>query len=265
LTYAEADARLGEEPFRSLYRLAQVHESRRRQNGAISIELPEVKVSVQDGEVHIRPLLSLRSRTLVTEAMLMAGGAAACFALERDIPFPFSTQDPPALSTRERSADLSGMYALRRGLKRSQIKSVPALHAGLGMSEYAQVTSPLRRYLDLVTHQQLRAHLRGEALLSTQEVLQRIGAVEAVTGAVRQAEWQSRRHWTLVYLLQHPDWHGEGVLVEKHASRGTVLIPDLDLESRVHLREDLPLDSVVPLTLRGINLPQLEAHFQVAR
>jgi exoribonuclease-2 len=135
----------------------------------------------------------------------------------------------------------------------------------LGLEIYAQVTSPLRRYLDLVAHQQLRAFLRRDDLLGAPEVLERIGAADAATDGVRQAERLARRHWTLVYLLQHPKWRGEGVLVEKHDARGTVLIPELDLEPRVHLREDLPLDSVVPLTLSGVDLPELEAFFQAER
>jgi exoribonuclease-2 len=261
LTYAEADGRLEEEPFQSLYRLTRIHQARRRENGAIMIELPEVKIWVQEGEVHIRPLPPLKSRALVTEAMLIAGQAVARLALERDIPLPFSTQDPPEML--DRPQDLAGMYALRRSLKRSQMSSVPMPHAGLGLPVYSQATSPLRRYLDLLVHQQLRAYVRGEGLLGTQEVLERVGAAEAVRGDVRRAERLARQHWTLVYLLAHPDWRGEGVLVEKRGSRGTVLIPELDLEPQVHLRRDLALNSEVTLALRGVNLVELEAHFKI--
>ena len=193
----------------------------------------------------------------------MAGEAAARFALERDIPFPFATQPAPPTGTQQLTEGLAGAYALRNTLQRSQTKSVPAPHTGLGLAVYARATSPLRRYLDLVAHQQLRGYLRGEDILGAQEMLERIGAVEAVTGSVRQAERLARQHWTLVYLLQHPGWHGEGILVEKRNSRGTVLIPELELEPRVHLREDLPLNSVVPLFLSGVELPELEAYFRL--
>lgn len=266
LTYEEVEARLDEAPFRDLFRLAQAFEARRAANGAISLEFPEVKVRVVDGQVRIRPLPPLKSRDLVREAMLLAGEAAARFARERDIPFPFTTQEPPAEQLAEPAApagSLAGMFALRRTLKRSQVKSIPGPHAGLGLEIYSQVTSPLRRYLDLVAHQQLRAFLRGEEVLGTQELLERVGAAEAVIGSVRQAERLACQHWTLVYLQQHPGWRGEGVLVDRRGSRGTVLVPELDLESQVHLREDLPLDSVVPLTLNQVDLAALEAHFRV--
>lgn len=80
---------------------------------------------------------------------------------------------------------------------------------------------------------------------------------------VRQAERLTRRHWTLVYLMEHPDWRGEGVLVEKYDRRGTFLVPELDLEARVHLRQDLPLNSMVPLALEGVNLAELIAYLKV--
>jgi exoribonuclease-2 len=262
LTYDAVELRLEEEPFKYFYHLAQLSLTRRQANGAITIEFPEVKVLVHDGQVALRSLPPLRSRGLVQEAMLMAGEAAARYALERGIPCPFATQDAPEAG--EFPEGLAGMYARRRTLKRSQQTNMPAPHAGLGLDLYTRATSPLRRYLDLVVHQQLRAYLRATPLLGDEEVLQRVGAAEAVTGNMRQAEFLAYRHWTLVYLMQHPGWRGEGIVVEKRDHRGTVLIPALGLEVRLHLDQEVSLNSTVPLVLRGINLAELDAHFQVA-
>lgn len=261
LTYEEAETLQRQEPLQSLYQMAQRRQALRQRQGAINIELPEVKIKVEDGTVLIRPLSPLRSRDLVLEAMLIAGEATARFAIDYDIPFPFTAQDPP--DNPERPEDLAGMFALRRTLKPSRYQSVPAPHAGLGLEVYAQVTSPLRRYLDLVAHQQLRAHLYGDDLLEGQEMLERVGAAASVSSDVRRAERLARRHWTLVYLMQHPDWRGEGILVEKRDRRGTLLVPELDLEAQVHLREDLPLNSPVPVALVGVNLPELTAYLKV--
>ena len=155
------------------------------------------------------------------------------------------------------------MFARRRSFKRSQVKSGPGPHTGLGLEIYTQITSPLRRYADLLAHQQLRAYLKGTPLLSAAQILERVGAAEAVTGSVRQAERLSNKHWTLVYLLHRPGWQGQGVLVEKRNARGIMLIPDLDLEIQMHLRPDLPLDSTLALRLNAVNLAELDAHFRV--
>ena len=96
-----------------------------------------------------------------------------------------------------------------------------------------------------------------------EEMLERLGAAEAVMGSVTQAERLSRRHWTLVYLCQDPEWSGQGVLVDVRDRTGTVLIPELAFETRIHLKENLELNSTLQLTCRGVNLPELEAYFQI--
>jgi len=87
----------------------------------------------------------------------MAGEAVAAYAVREGIPCVFSTQEAteiPALPD-----GMAGMYALRRFMKRGQLKSLPSRHAGIGLDGYTQITSPIRRYQDLIVHQQLRAHI----------------------------------------------------------------------------------------------------------
>ena len=263
LSYEEVELRLDEEPFRTLHELAQRHRTRRRANRAVFIDLPEVKMQVADGQVAIKPLPRSRSRMLVTEAMLMAGEAAARFALEHGLPFPFTTQDVAVGDADREPAGLAAMYALRRSLRPRQYSGQPGPHGGLGLDVYAQVTSPLRRYLDLVAHQQLRAFLRGGDPLEAQVIVERVGAAEVAARGIRRAERLSREHWTVVYLQQHPGWQGEGVLVEKRMPRGVVLIPDLALEARVKVSESVAPDSTLPLRLTGLELPAREAYFKV--
>jgi hypothetical protein len=53
------------------------------------------------------------------------------------------------------------------------------------------------------------------------------------------------------------------VLVEKHGKRGKFLLPDLAFETEIHLREDLPLNCVRQLRIKDVNLPSLEAFFEI--
>lgn len=265
LSYDEAEERLAEAPFAELLRLAERNAARRLANGAIELELPEVKVRIVDGAVVIKPLPPLRSRALVREAMLLAGEAVARHAIAHELALPFTVQEASAEAHGMPLTTLPEMFAVRRLLKPSQQKSAPGPHAGLGLDVYCQVTSPLRRYADLLSHQQLRAHLRGEAGLTTQFVMER--AAEASNGirAIRVAERLSNQHWKLVYLLRNPDWTGEGIVVEKNGARNLVVIPDLDLETEIYGRPDLLLNEPVPLAVSEINLPNLEARFRITR
>lgn len=267
LTYEEADARLMDEPFAALRRLMSAYEAGRRADGAVSIDMPEASVRVNDGEVHICPVLPFASRHLVENAMVMTGAAVARYAAEHAIPLPYAAQEPPdngsALAFAPGpEATLSEMFALRRTMKRSQHRSAPAPHFGLGLPAYVQATSPLRRYFDLVTHQQLRAHLAGAPLLTAAEIIERIGEVEPLIAAARQAETLSNRHWTLVHLGRHPGWQGEAVLLDRRGQNGVFVIPELALETQVYLPADLPLDSRATLTLRSVDLPHQDARFR---
>ncbi len=267
LSYEQAEERLNDEPMQSLYHLTQAYHARRRAAGAYLLDLPEATVRVVNDQVVVMPLARLRSRDLVREAMLMAGEAAAIFALKNGIPAPFVSQEAslPTETSLLQSDEASWAvrYALRRSLKRSQTSAIPAPHAGVGLAAYCRATSPLRRYLDLVVHQQLRAWLRGEAVLDQQALLERVGNTEALAGILAQAEMLARRHWTLVYLMQPPEWQGEGVIVEVNGLRGVALIPELALETVIHLRSETPLNAVLRLGVRAVNLPELEAHFYV--
>ena len=154
------------------------------------------------------------------------------------------------------------MFARRKTMRPGRQSLAPAPHSGLGLEAYVRATSPLRRYLDLVAHQQLRAWLAGGQPLDEQAILERIGATDAVVGSVRQAESFSRRHWTVVYFMQNEPWRGSGIVVEANGPRTTVVVPELAWETRVHMRDEPALDSEVRLRVTGVNLPLLDAYFQ---
>ena len=260
MTYEEAENHLADPVLARLLETTARYEKRRRENNAIEINLPEVRVKRDDGQVSIKPILSLQSRNIVREAMLMAGEAVAIFAQENEIPIPFTMQDPPAAPLPEGDT-MSAMFATRKLLKPSRQSLSPGPHSGLGMTHYAQATSPLRRYLDLVIHQQLRAHLKDRPLLSEQEIVERIGATSAVQPDLRRTERLSRQHWTLVYLLDHPEWQGEGVIVEMHGRRCVTVLPDLDVETDLYLPGDQELDSTLTVAVQDINLAYLNSKF----
>ncbi|HSQ27309.1 MAG TPA: RNB domain-containing ribonuclease [Anaerolineales bacterium] len=271
VSYEQAETLLEQEPINGLHSISQVYKARREMNGALFIDLPEVNIHVMNGEVEIRPLNRLESRAVVREAMLMAGEAAAQFALREGLPFPYATQKGPDsnnhnthhLKSSNSPSDLAGFFELRSKLRRSQVSSQPAPHAGVGLSAYSRATSPLRRYLDLTVHQQLRAFLSGRPPLNEQEMLARVGMSEAVTSSVNAVENLSRRHWTLVYLQQHPEWQGEAILVEKTGLRGRVILPELAFDSLIHLREDIPLNTSLQVEIKHINLAELEATLKI--
>jgi exoribonuclease-2 len=202
--------------------------------------------------------------------MLLAGEGAAHWALQRRLPFPYVCQDTGDLPN-EPLSGMAGSYQLRRCMRPRTLSVKPGLHWGLGLDEYTQVTSPLRRYTDLLAHQQIRAALSAGAYkdrlpLTEDEVLLALAAGEAATLATVRAERASRVHWTAVYLagqldLRSADSEWEGIIMEKKGSRSVVLIPALGLETQVPIKDGGEPNQPVRLKLNGVKIPEGEVFF----
>ena len=257
MTYEEAEDNLAAGPIAGAASILSKRRAFRFTHGAVDIQLPEVRVRVSsEGKIEVTPISHTESRDIVQESMIAAGEALAWWCIERNLPIPFSSQrGGDSLGTPN---TLSDMHAARRKMARSARSLKPSPHAGLGVAVYTQGTSPLRRYLDLLVHQQIRASLSGRPILSEDEVLRAIGETDAVSGAVRKAEQFSERHWILAYLLQNSDWQGEAVVVARQRGGYTVLIPELGLESFFAPAREHSLDERVLVGIKGIDLPKLE-------
>ena len=261
LSYEAADGRMDEGPLAELAAVADRFRQGRRDAGAVEFQLPEVSVSLIEGEVVIRPLPELSSRRLVTECMIMAGHAAARFADAEGIAIPFTTQPPP--QGEGTGEGLLWAYSLRRLMRPSRVQLAPESHSGLGLPAYAQATSPLRRYHDLVVHQQLRAHVTGEEVAGHEGIAERTAGVGERMRALRRTERLANQHYKLVYLQRSGDWRGEGVVVERNGPKGRVLIPELALEANMTLPKTVEAGETVTLRLTGVDLPALEPRFRL--
>lgn len=259
-TYEEADMQKDSPQLAPLYTIARRNEQRRLKAGAVSITLPEVHISVTDGIVNISPALSWESNNVVREFMLLAGEAVAKFAFKNGIPFPFVSQEKPDLPTNILDG-YAGQYQLRRCMRSRSLGVTPMQHAGLGLGMYTQVTSPLRRYSDLVAHQQLRAFIDGRPLLNKDTMLERIAAGDAAAGASVKAERKSNLHWTLVYLTQNPQWEGDAVVVELKGKQALCLIPSLAQETLLTPSRTVALNDTIKVRAGNIDIPTLSVNF----
>lgn len=259
ISYQVAETKLDQEPFNTLRQITDEFRDRRKEQGAIFIELPEVELKLINSEIRIRLQERLRSRDLVADAMLMAGEAVATYCYKNNIPIPYVIQ--PAPDNPQYPTDLAGMWAYRRQLKPSRLSTEPSNHAGLGLAAYTRVTSPLRRYSDLLVHQQLRAHLAGNELINSEQMAIRFDTAELGGISVRRAERLSNNHWKLVWLKQHSNWKGEAIVVGQEQERLVVIIPALALETRVRLQGGANLNDRLLLKLKEVDLVELNCYF----
>ena len=260
-SYEAANERLHEPLFARLAELTAVYRARRLARNAARIDLPEAAVRVIDGEVVIRPLPKMPARDLVTDAMLMVGEAVACFAEANDLPIPYAMQPEPEEIRQPQT--LAEMYAYRRLFKPSNTVLHPEPHFGLGLERYARATSPLRRYADLLVHQQLRAFVSGGDPMSRETLAERIAGIDVAGGRIRRAERQSNLHWKLIHLQRHPGWEGEAVVAALEERKAVLIIPELAMEIRMRLHDRFALDQTVRLRLRDLDLATQDVWFRV--
>jgi exoribonuclease-2 len=279
LTYEEADNLSGAPSaegriLRELFRLGETNLARRLGAGAVHIELPEIHLSVKNGGasgISIQPVIRHRSADMVRECMLLAGEGAAAWARERHLAFPYISQEPGDLPAKPLPG-LAGNYQLRRCMRPRAVSVRPGLHWGLGLDGYSQVTSPLRRYTDLLAHQQIRAFLAAgtanpardsaAGIIGQDETLVRLAAGDAAAQAVTQAERASKAHWLAVYLSDKKGSEWEGIVVEKRGNLLVVLIPDLALETQIPAKKSVELNDTVRLSLGQARIPEAEAMFR---
>ena len=256
ITYKEADEQKDSENLKPLFLIAQKNIERRNNQGSVDINLPEVHINVdnQTKKVSITKIDEYESQSVVREMMLLAGEGAAHFAFENNIPFPYVSQEAPDIPSSVPSG-LAGQLKLVKSMRKRSVGVTPSAHSGLGIGMYSQVTSPLRRYSDLIAHQQLRAFLDNRHLIDKNQMLEKVLAGDESSIACKKAERKSVMHWTLVYLLQNSDWVGEAVCVEKKGNQCLFMIPELAMQTTLIPQNQLNLNDVIKIKVSKIDIP----------
>ncbi|MEL6930811.1 MAG: ribonuclease R family protein, partial [Cyanobacteria bacterium J06600_6] len=244
LTYDDVDEMLqlgvqNEPEIADLAKSSYLRRSWRKSQGAIQIKMPESVIKVKDNEeVTIELIDSSPSRQLVAEMMIMTGEIGGRYGIENNLPLPYRGQPQPELPPEEELLQLPAgptrFCAIRSCMPRSEMSMSAIRHASLGLDSYVQVTSPIRRYTDLLSHFQIKAHLRGEELPFAREELQEI--VYSVSSSSYEAtlvERQTNRYWSLEYLRRNAKsvWDVQVLRwLREDEDLGLILIEDLGME-----------------------------------
>ena len=185
-----------EQAVRTLMTLARALRARRRAAGALDLDVPEVKVWVDERgrPLRIERRAHLESHELIEEFMLLANRCVGSEGARRESGLLYRVHDPPG---EPKLAELSRMLralglpspahfaeparALQsllrtpldpprrrllhrlvlRSLARARYHPKDSGHFGLAAREYCHFTSPIRRYPDLHNHRRVREWIRG--------------------------------------------------------------------------------------------------------
>ena len=213
-----------EEDLRVLWRVALALEKKRGRPSAGAATL-DFSFYVEGGRIRIVP----RKRgspldKLVSEMMILANTSLGELLAERDIAAIYRVQST--------------------GKVRLSVHPEP--HEGLGVSCYAWMSSPLRRYVDLVNQWQLVSALTGQRppfARNSDALLATLRAFEVVYARYDEHQRAMETYWTLRWLAQEGIGSLEAVVLRENLVRAETVplfarvpsMPSLDPGTRVRL------------------------------
>ena len=250
LTYQEVDGILEQqqEGHQDLHLLNQIRhqlQQKRADNGSLFLSLPDVNIDVRNRD-HIKVRLSpvdTPARTLVSEMMILANGVAATYMAGQEAPGLFRSQPPPRkrLISGIKNA-MQDIARQRRFLSRGELTTHPKPHSGLGLNCYTTVTSPIRRFLDLIMHHQLANMVSGKGILfSSDECKTFAGIINQKLGRANGVRQQRHRYWILRYLEPQQGNKVQALVVGQGPKRINLLLTDCFFDI------DLPINPAFPV------------------
>ena len=248
VTYEEADAIIRaplEDGAQSrtvhrLHGLAMRLQAQRLDAGAAIFLRQEFKVYVDaDETVTVQKLpFDSASQVLVSECMIAASAGAGALVEDHEAEGVFRVQPPPDEPFRhdpDRAGDPVWLQENIRKLRRVEFSLNPGPHSALGVSAYTQVTSPIRRYADLVMQRQIVALSNlGVPAYSGEDLAEVIAHLETTGLALNRAQNAAVRYWTLIALRDHLDEDTEAVVIEEQGRGLIIELLDWGLRTRLH-------------------------------
>ncbi len=216
-----------EDALRVLWHFAGALEAARGRPSVNAAQL-DYNFEVEDGRVTIVPRRrGAPLEKLVSELMILANSGWGSLLAERDIAAIYRVQSTGKV----------------------RLSVHPEAHEGLGVSCYAWMSSPLRRYVDLVNQWQLIAAVSGRRppfTRASEGLLTALRAFEVVYARYDEHQRTMENYWCLRWLQQESVAHTAGVVLRDNLVRidGMPLVvkvpslPGLEPGRRVRVRID---------------------------
>jgi exoribonuclease-2 len=242
ITYEDADASIRDTTDDSMvmaHELAEKLIAHRIKSGACVIRKPEPIVTVDgdpaDGKVDISLKEECpRSELVISEFMILANSGMAFWAKDNGVPLLHRTQD---IALPQESAgiftDPAKILRAVKLLLPPSLDTTPKRHAALGVSAYAPITSPLRRYTDFINMAQVASFLTdGTPRLDTDELNKLATNLGSRIKAVSTVQRFRPRYWKLVYLAKQRKSFQSAVIVDDNGPMATLAMPHIQVNVR---------------------------------
>ncbi len=259
LSYWDANSMAQVDPaISSLFEVAQQFRQWRLDQGAVQISLPEIHIWIdENGGVCVNRInRESPARLLIAEIMIMANWCFSRFLADHEMPAVFRTQaEPRQRLFKDREGTLYENWMQRRHLSRFILNPKPSAHSGLGLDSYVTATSPIRKYVDLLTQRQIRAALGLETPYSPTEIDEIITQLALPMSTVGQIQRLRQRYWLLKYLADKIGQPVDALVLKKQRNGYQVLLTKYMLECDLPASESIKLmpGTTVEVTLQHVH------------
>ncbi|MGQ0793249.1 MAG: ribonuclease catalytic domain-containing protein [Deltaproteobacteria bacterium] len=259
LTYTESENFFGQSSWgRKLIALSSALRKKRVDAGAFLVELPQIKIGIrQDGGITIRKIyMNTVANTVVSECMILMNWLAGRFLRDKEIPGVFRSQSEPISDDAKSLDENDPLFALRavKFLKPARVGLCPEPHQSLGLDVYVQVTSPIRRYFDLVLHRQIIGELTGEGAAYSAEELERMYMqIELGLREKKMIQRTRDRYWLLKYLKDFEGREIRGVVSYVSDRGASAYLMDYLFETPIPVQFEMREGDEIALVVRSVD------------
>ena len=207
----------------------------RLENGALNLSRKEFDFDISDPkDIKINALdRNSAANRIIEELAISVNCETGRIFQEADFPGIYRTQSSYEIIKEVTEGTKLSMENIR--IEPARLSTIPGKHAGLGCDVYMQATSPIRRFVDLVTQQNLKLLInRQEPVFSEEDMMRWSEEISLRQRKYSRAERDIIKFWKLKYLQQHLGDNFEAKVRKKLANNNTEI-------------ELLELDCVVPV------------------
>lgn len=230
-----------QDPFAQMYQLCEQMRRKRIEQDALILSLPEALIEIGNNSPISIEMISQEtpSRKIVSECMILYNWLAAKVCKDNNIPILYRGQKKPSerISNNE-TGHIYYVFQQRRKLNPLIIDTTPEPHTGLGLDAYTNASSPIRRYLDLITQQQIRNFLLGKPLFYNREALEKIRMqVTPVLRDLNTIKKNRIRYWILKFFQQHIGKTLQAIILDTFKTKYRIILKDFFITAEVKRKE----------------------------
>ncbi|MBU2548919.1 MAG: RNB domain-containing ribonuclease [Proteobacteria bacterium] len=257
LSYQEVDMTVETDPtLNRLFQLSRALKAVRIEHGALILSMPKLNVFINpEGEIGVNlTLWENPGRSMISEFMILTNHLAGVMLKERQAAGLYRAQNEPSKRIVTGDTDCNDLFPCllqRRHLNRVVWTTEPAPHSGMGLSVYTNLTSPLRRYIDLIVQRQVCSVARnGKPAYSEEEMSQLLTLIEPALRRANRVQMRRRRYWLLRYFeVQSPKPY-EALVIEKLPHRWRIFLTELMLDADLPAQSGLQMEPGQTIAVR---------------